>query len=106
MGGKKKLTLKQMERTQAKQDSKDKAKKGEAGPSRSEKKAPGISPPDIEDKGVIKELQKMKALTPYVVASRFGLRLSAAKDFLEELNRRGIITYVSGGRNVKIYKIS
>jgi len=46
----------------------------------------------------------MKVLTPYLIASRFNLRLSVAKDFLEELHQRGLVEYVSGGRNIKIYK--
>jgi len=39
------------------------------------------------DNRIRKELQSMRVLTPYTVASRFN-----------------IITYVSGGRNIKIYK--
>jgi ribosomal protein S25 len=46
----------------------------------------------------------MKALTPYTVATRFDLRLSVAKDFLEDLERRGIVEYVSGSKNLKVYK--
>jgi len=106
MGGKKKLSLKQIEKAQARQDSQSKGKTSGAGgsSSRTEKKSPGIVPPNPRDEKVMKELQKMKVLTPYTLASRFDLRLSAAKDFLEELHRRGIVTYVSGGRNIKIYK--
>ena len=63
-----------------------------------------IIPPDPKDEKVIKQLQSMKVITPYTVASRFNLLLSVAKDFLEELHRQGIIAYVSGGRNLKIYK--
>jgi len=46
----------------------------------------------------------MKAVTPYAVASRFNLRLSVARDMLEELTRRGVLDYVSGNKNLKIYK--
>jgi len=103
MGGKKKLSLKQMERTQAKQDQEKKGKSSGA-TSRADKKVSGITLPDPRDERVIKELQKMNVLTPYTVASRFDLRLSVAKDFLEELHRQGIVAYVSGGRSLKIYK--
>jgi len=103
MGGKKKLTLKQMERTQEKKDEREKkGGKGSGGPP--EKKAPGIVPPDPNSEKVIGELKKMKALTPYTVATRFNLRLSVAKDLLDELAQRGIIEYVSGSKNLKIYK--
>jgi len=103
MGGKKKLSLKQMERTQAKQDQEKKGKPSGV-PSRADKKVSGITLPDPSDERVIRELQKMNVLTPYAVASRFDLRLSVAKDFLEELHRQGIVAYVSGGRSLKIYK--
>ncbi len=103
MGGKKKLTLKQMERMQGRKDKGEKEKQRKASAS-VEKKSIRIIPPRSDDANVIKELKQMKVLTPYAVASRFDIRLSVAKDFLEELDQRGIVTYVSGGRNIKIYK--
>jgi len=103
MGGKKKLGLKQMERMQERQ----REKKGESKKSgeSKEKKSIGIFPPDPTNKKVIDELKKMKILTPYGVASHLDLRLSAAKHFLKELERRGTIEYISGSKNLKIYKI-
>jgi len=105
MGGKKKLSLKQMERMQAKKDdeTKTKEKKGGSGGAR-EKKAPGIIPPDPKSEKIVGEIKKMKVLTPYAVASRFDLRLSVARDFLEELAQRGVVQFVSGSKNLKIYK--
>jgi len=102
MGGKKKLTLKQRERMQEKKD--DREKKGGKGGGMPEKKAPGIVPPDPKSEKVVGEIKKMKALTPYTVATRFNLRLSVAKDLLDELAQRGVIQYVSGGKSLKIYK--
>jgi len=104
MGGKKKLSLKQMERMQEKKDEKEKKGGKSSGGSFSEKKALGIVLPDSRSEKVVGEIKKMKALTPYTVATRFNLRLSVAKDLLEELAQRGIIHYVSGGKNLKIYK--
>ena len=103
MGGKKKLSLKQMERTSEKKDETPKREK-KAGGLAPEKKAPGIIPPDLKSEKIIGEVKKMKALTPYTVASRFNLRLSVARDVLDELAQRGIIEYVSGSRYLKIYK--
>lgn len=106
MGGKKKLTLKQMERMHERRDEASK----KAGPKTGgqvqvqEKRAPGIVPPDPKSEKVVSELRKMKALTPYTVATRFNLRLSTAKDLLDELARRGVIEYVAGSKNLKIYK--
>jgi ribosomal protein S25 len=46
----------------------------------------------------------MNVLTPYAVASRLNIRISAAKDFLEQLEANGTIRLVSGNHNIKIYK--
>jgi len=46
----------------------------------------------------------MHVLTPYAVASRFNIRISAAKDFLEQLEENGTIHLVSGSHDIKIYK--
>ena len=46
----------------------------------------------------------MGVLTPYAVATRYGIRISAAKDFLEQLEANGSVQLVSGSHNIKIYK--
>jgi small subunit ribosomal protein S25e len=106
MGGKKKLNLKQMERQQDKKDEeeKEKKKKEKAGPPK-EKKPLGILPPDMKSEKIMGELKKMNVLTPYAVATRYGVRISAAKDFLEQLEENGTIHMVSGNHNIKIYKV-
>lgn len=64
----------------------------------------GIIPPDPEDGKIKSELKSMRVLTPYMVASRFNLRLSAARDFLKQLEDRGLIQLVSGDHTLKIYR--
>jgi len=105
MGGKKKLGLKQMERMQTKKDEEDSKKKKEktAAPPK-EKKASGIIPPDAKNEKVVGEVKKMPVLTPYAVASRFNIRISAARVFLEQLKENGVIEQVGGNHNIKIYK--
>lgn len=104
MGGKKKPSMKQMEKTAEKKDEKEKkGGKSEKG-SMPERRAPGINAPDPKNEKILGEIKKMKALTPYSVATRFNIRLSVAKDFLDELAQRGVIQYVSGARGLKIYK--
>jgi small subunit ribosomal protein S25e len=105
MGGKKKLNLKQMERQQEKKDEeeKEKKKKEKAGPPK-EKRQLSILPPDMNDK-VAGELKRMNVLTPYSVATKFNIRISAAKDFLEQLEEKGTIHMVSGSHSIKIYKV-
>jgi small subunit ribosomal protein S25e len=105
MGGKKKLSLKQMERAQVKKDEEEEAKKKEKGigPSR-EKKPLGIVSPDVKNEKIVGELKKMSVLTPYAVATRLGIRISAAKDFLDQLEENGMIHMVSGNHKIKVYK--
>ena len=104
MGGKKKLGIKQMEKQQVTQDEAKEAKKKEkAGPPK-ERKTVGIMPPDAKDAKVLAEVKKMSVLTPYAISARYGVRISAAKDFLEQLEANGTLQLVSGSHNIKIYK--
>ena len=105
MGGKKKLGLKQMERMQAKRDEEDKAKdkKKETSAPR-ERRTIGVVPPDAKNAKIVNEIKKMNVLTPYAVASRFNIRISAAKDFLKQLDQNGAVQLVSGSHKIKIYK--
>ena len=104
MGGKKKLGIKQMEKQQVSQDeAKQEKKKEKAGPPK-ERKTVGIMVPDAKDGKVVAEVKKMGVLTPYAISTRFGIRISAAKDFLEQLEANGAVQLVSGSHNIKIYK--
>ena len=104
MGGKKKLGIKQMEKQQVKEDeAKEEKKKEKAGPPK-ERKTVGIMPPDAKDAKIVAEIKKMSVLTPYSVATKYGVRISAAKDFLENLEANGNVQLVSGSHNIKIYK--
>ena len=107
MGGKKKLSLKQMDREQAKKDEEDKEKKEkkkDKAPAPTKEKKSSIIPPDPKNEKIVGELRKMNVLTPYAVASRFNIRISAARDFLEQLEQNGVIQLVSGSHDIKIYK--
>jgi small subunit ribosomal protein S25e len=107
MGGKKKLNLKQMERMQEKKDEQEKEKKKKekaTGPPR-EKRASAVIPPDPKSEKTIAELKKMHVLTPFTVASRYNIRMSAARDFLQQLHDNGTIQLVSGSHNIKIYRV-
>jgi len=101
-GGKKKQSLKQMTKPKAPKEGKHKDQKSAAPPTA--KKSIGLTMPDFNSEKVMGELKGLKVLTPSVVASRFNIRLSLAKTFLKELEKRKMIEYVSGGKNLKIYK--
>jgi small subunit ribosomal protein S25e len=102
-GGKKKQSLKQMTKPKKTKEPKNKEKKSDA--AAASRKPLGLTMPDINNKKVMGTLKGMKALTPSEVASRFNIRLSLAKSFLKELEKRKMIEYVSGGKNLKIYKL-
>ena len=106
MGGKKKISLKQMERMQSRQaeDEKGKEKKKEKPGSSKEKRTISVIAPDAKNEKIVGEIKKMNVLTPYSVASRFSIRISAAKDFLAQLEAVGAVQLVSGSHNIKIYK--
>src|SRR3972149_9664228 len=109
MGGKKKLGLKQRERRQDKSDdeakSKDKKDK-KSGPPKEKRTTINVIPPDAKNDKIVAEIKKMPVLTPYAVATRFNVRISAAKEFLNQLEQNGSVQLVSGSHNLKIYKPS
>ncbi len=105
MGGKKKLGIKQMEKQQDDKAAEDKAKKKEEKKGPPQKKTTvGILAPDVKDQKIVAEIKKLGVLTPYAVSTRYGIRISAAKDFLEQLEANGAIQLVSGSHSLKIYK--
>jgi len=106
MGGKKKLGLKQMERQQDNTDeSKAKEKKEKkAGAPKEKRTTINVIPPDAKNDKIVAEVKKMPVLTPYAIATKYNVRISAAKDFLEQLEQNGAVQLVSGGHNIKVYK--
>ncbi len=106
MGGAKKKNLAQMEKTQVQQDKKAEPTKKSKGKQVVEKKARGVDLPNLEDTRFLSELSKMGAITPYALASQFNLRISVAKDMLEELEKKRLITAVGGNARIRIYKMA
>jgi len=103
LGGAKKRGLGKIEKAQRLQTQKEKSakKKGKPTP---EKKPQTPKLPSFDDKSLVSELEKMRAITPSTVASTYGIRISFAKDFLEELEKRRMISLVIGCRRLKIYR--
>lgn len=105
MGGKKKLGLKQMERQQDKtDDGASKDKKEKKGAPKEKRTTIGVIAPDAKDGKIVAEVKKMPVLTPYAVATRFNVRISAAKEFLKQLEQNGVVQLVSGSHSIKVYK--
>jgi len=107
LGGAKKKSMAQMEKQQVQTDKKpEPAKKGKSKGPMPEKKAASISLPNFEDEKFIGELSKMGALTPYSIASQFNVRLSVARDILEELERRRMVKAEGGNARIRIYRLA
>ncbi len=107
MGGKKKLGLKQMERQQEKTDDETKAKEKKdkkAGPPKERKTTINVIPPDAKNDKIVTEIKKMPVLTPYAVSTKYNVRMSAAKEFLRQLEQNGSVQLVSGSHTIKVYK--
>ncbi len=106
MGGKKKLGLKQMERQQGKEDeAKEKKEKDKkAGPPKEKRTIIGVIAPDAKNEKLVAEIKKMPVLTPYAISTKYNVRISAAKEFLENLEQVGAVQLVSGSHSIKIYK--
>jgi small subunit ribosomal protein S25e len=105
MGGAKKKSMAQMEKTQDQQDKKEEAAPKKAkGKAIVEKRPRGLQTPDISDPKFVAEVQRMGAITPFSIASQFNLRLSVAKDLLEDLEKRRLVQLVGGNARIRIYQ--
>lgn len=105
IGGPKKKSLAQIEKSQAQQE-KERAqpKKSKTKPVPTEKKLRAAEMQGVDDPKVSGEILKMNAITPYAVSSQFNIRIGAAKDMLEELERRRVLKSVGGNARVRIYR--
>ncbi len=105
MGGAKKKSMSKMEMNErTDQDQKPQKKAKGKGKLDFEKKEKSMRMPDINSKKLISDLSKMGAITPYAVASQLNLRISLAKDLLDELEKKQLIKSVGGNSRVKIYE--
>jgi len=106
MGGAKKKSMAQMEKSQVVQDKKSEASKKSKGKSVLERKAKGISIPSMDDVKIIGELRKTGAITPTAVASQFNIRVGVAKDLIEDLERRKLVKLVGGNSRIRVYQVA
>jgi ribosomal protein S25 len=106
MGGAKKKSMAQMEKTQDQTDKKDEPSSSKKGKGKTivEKRPRGLQSPDLSDPKFLAEVQKMGAITPFSIASQFNLRLSVAKDLLEDLEKRRLVRLVGGNARIRIYQ--
>jgi len=50
-----------------------------------------------------KEALKMNYVTPYVIATKYNIRVSLAKNILKNLSKKGVIEKVSSNRRTILY---
>src|SRR2546430_16244562 len=98
MGGAKKRSMAQMEKTQdqpdkGKEESGGQPKKGGKAKIVAEKRARGLQAPDMNDQKFLGEVGKMSSITPYSVVSHLNERFSVSKYLVEELERRKIFSH-------------
>lgn len=103
MGGTKRLTISRLEKRLKRTSEREKPRK--KGPSKPTKIVGDVIAPKV-DKELVSQIAKMKAVTPSEVASAFGIRISVAKDLLEDLEKKGIIKLFSGNSRLRIYTIN
>lgn len=61
---------------------------------------------DLSPEELVVELTKIKAITPYAVASRFNVKMSEAKRILRDLERQNRIRCVGGNSRLRIYSLA
>lgn len=105
MGGTRKKSLSQMYRAQLVRERKT-GKRRDRG--KEKRRLSDVSTEgffiDMDGTQLVKEVSTMKVITPFEVASKFKVKLSTAKDILEELWRKGYITPVSGNNRIRVFK--
>ncbi|MCF8884305.1 MAG: hypothetical protein QXK95_02690 [Nitrososphaerota archaeon] len=94
MGGAKKPSISQLEKKllKSKEEEKQQTK---------EKMSGGVIPPSIDE--VVSFIKTQKYLTPTVVAEKFGIKLSIAKQVLNRLAEMKLVKLVAGDSDFKIY---
>ncbi len=86
------------------QQAKGKAKgKKRAAPEKIEKNIKDVELKQDLLQSLVKEVPKMKVITPNMIGVKYNLRLSEAKKALLQLAEKGLIKPVSDSRRIKIY---
>jgi len=98
LGGAKKPTLSQLEKRVMKSSSSERPTAAEA----REKVVSSVIPPPMEE--VLEFIKDQPYLTPFVLAEKFGIRISIAKKVLSSLAERRYIRLVCGDSRLKIYE--
>ncbi len=98
MGGRKKPSISQLEK---------KARKTSKGKEEKKKVEMTLNASgeltQVSMDAIIKEVKKMKYVTPYILSSKFGIKMSRAKKVLKTLEAQGILSAYDLNHRVPIY---
>ncbi|MEM0042587.1 MAG: hypothetical protein QXN94_02775 [Thermofilaceae archaeon] len=103
MGGKKRPTISQLEkRARREQEKSSKQQDASRGKPKITLSNEGrVTQASLD--AIFKEISRATYITPYMLHSQYGLRISEAKRVLKALEEQGLLKLVSGNRRVKIY---
>ncbi|ABO08504.1 30S ribosomal protein S25e [Pyrobaculum calidifontis] len=105
MGGKKRPTLSQL----AKKAEKEKAQPQQQKSKKEVKKEEAPAKRTIQTldekvfQTIAKEVQSLKAVTPYEIATKYGIKMSLAFKVLRALRDRGDLVLVAKGHRTEVY---
>ncbi len=102
MGGKKKPTVSQLEKRMRREQAAKSGKQQEESRPKLKVTSQGTLTQASLD-AVYREIAKLPYVTPYTLATTFGMKISAAKQVLRDLEARGLLRLVDANRRVRIY---
>ena len=97
-GGGKKPTLSQLTKRIEREKRQQQERRESSG---YEKSVLGLSVPNMEE--VVSYVKSLKYVTPYVLAEKFGFRISLAKKLLSDFVSQGLLKVVAGDNRLRIY---
>lgn len=105
MGGKKKPTLSQLAKKAEKEKAQPQQQKGKKEAKKEEVTAKRTVQ-TLDEKifqTIAREVASLKVVTPYEVASKYGIKMSTAFKVLRTLKERGDLVLVAKGHRTEIY---
>ncbi len=104
MGGKKKPTISQLVKREAREKEQVEKKGKGKGKAAEEavKKVVATVPAELYDQ-ITKDIKGMDYVTTYIISSKYGLKMGAATRVLNDLVRKGELVLVSKGRRMNVY---
>ena len=107
MGGAKKKPLRAMEKAQKLREERERRDRRDRAREEKEKRiSTAFALQNIDEKTLLSELSKYRAITPSIIASNFNIHVGAAEDLLEDWMHKGWISFIAGCERLKIYRLN